>query len=196
MIVWNRQSCGTLNTRVYVAPLYNTVTIGLLKKYLKWEADDDTENDVMNQCLVSAIKEAESYTRRTIEKCTYRSYLNGFQYVKLDVTPVILSTLVVKYFNDSNVESTLSSSEYIVTDYGDDYATLEFTGTMPTLYDKRENVFLEYDAGYPYYPEDLTTKILRKAGDYFEVRTNQVNGNLTTVDYDFHKGLFPYKILC
>lgn len=194
--------CNTLrreikpNSRVYVAPEYNTIGLSLAKEWLKIDPTDNSEDNVINQCLVGAIKEAEAYTRRVIEKATWRSFMTGFATVRIDVFPVILSTLVVKYYDAANALQTLSPTEYVIYDNGpDDYPFIEFTGTLPELYSRNENVFMEYNAGYEYYPEDMTLAILRKATDFFEIRSNEFSGSSNVVNFDFHKTLFPYKML-
>ncbi len=186
-----------INTRISTPAVYDVITLAMFKQHLKWDADDTTEDALMTQYLQSAIREAEMYTRRTLGITTYKSYLTGFSFVILDVLPVDATTIVVKYFDVSNAEQTLSSTEYVITDYGpDEYVTVDFTGTLPTLYSKNQNVYIQFNAGYTSYPTGMVSLILRRAADYFEVRTNQVNGSLTTVEYNFHMGLFPYKVLC
>jgi hypothetical protein len=167
----------------------------MLKKHLKWDASDTSEDDLMNAYLVSAIKNAESYTRRVIDLSTWRSYLTGLFDVMLDVHPVTLSSIVIKYFDVNDAEQTLSTSLYTVQNNWDSFAKIEFEGALPALSDINEPVYLEYQAGYVNYPEWLIVPVLKRAADEFEIRTGQVNNSLSSVEFTFHKSLFPYKML-
>lgn len=166
-----------------------------MKKHLKWNADDSSEDDLMNYYLVAAIKNAEAYTRRVIDLSTWRSYLCGLYDVYLDVHPVKLSSIVVKYFDVNDAEQTLNTSLYTVINKGDSFAKIEFDGSLPALSDMNEPVYIEYQAGYTNYPEWAIVPILKRAADEFEIRTGQTNNSLSTVEFNFHKSLFPYKML-
>lgn len=187
-----------INSRVQTEGSYATITLSHFKEFLKWNADDTSEDTTMTYCLVSTIKQAEMYTRRVIERATWRSYLDGFYNATFDVAPIDLTTAVVKYFNDANVETTLATTEYTLKDFGaDGFAEIEFesTSTFPELYDRFQPVFIEYEAGYETYPSDLIAIILQEAATRFENRTNEVAGSLGQVSFGFHQRLFPYKML-
>lgn len=183
------------NSRVQTEGNYNTIGVQLLKKQLKLEATDTSEDDLLNAYLVSTIKQAEAYTRRVIDLSTWRSYLCGLYDVRLDIHPVTISSIVVKYFDVNDAEQTLSTSLYTVQNNGDDFVKIKFEGSLPALSDIDEPVYIEYQAGYTTYPEWLVAPVLRKASDEYEIRTNQVNMTLQTVEYNFYKALFPYKML-
>lgn len=185
----------TPNSIIDAESSYSNVTLALFKQHLKWDVADTSEDGIMTAHLVGATKQAESYTRRVIGTSTWKSYLPGFDNVTLDVHPVVQSSIVVKYKDVDNVTQTLSASLYTVRNNGDSYAQIEFTGTMPELYQTDEPVWIEFTAGYAVVPSDLLIAIHRQAADYFETRTNEVYGSLSEVLFGFHKALFPYKIL-
>lgn len=174
---------------------YNTIGISLLKKQLKLEASDTSEDDLLNFYLVSTIKNAEAYTRRVIDLCEWKSYLNGFHDVTLDVHPVYLPSIVVKYFDVDGAEQTLSASLYTVQNNGDDYVKVKFEGGLPSTDGIDEPVYIQYLAGDSVYPEWLIVPVLKRAADEYEIRTGQVNHSLNTVEFNFHRALFPYKML-
>jgi uncharacterized phiE125 gp8 family phage protein len=186
-----------INSRVETPGAYTSLTLATFKQWLKWDEDDTSEDTIMQIDLTSAIKETEAYTRRVIDPATWRSYLTGFYDVTLDISPIDVSSLTVNYFDENGIEQVLADTEYEVIDNGqDDYAKIRFTGDMPDLSeDITQNVFLEYDAGYTTYPTELTAIILQYAADLFETRTNDVSGSLDRVTMDFHRRLFPYKML-
>lgn len=183
------------NSRVQTEGNYNTIGVQLLKQHLKLEADDTSEDTLLNAYLVSAIKQAESYTRRVIDVSTWRSYLSGFYDVTLDVHPVSLSSIVVKYIDVDEVEQTLGTSLYTIQNNGDNYPTVKFDGALPSLDDIDEPVYIEYQAGYSTYPEWFVAPILKRAADEYEIRTGQVSYGLHTAEFNFHRALFPYKML-
>lgn len=183
------------NSRVQTDGNYNTIGVSLLKKQLKLEATDTSEDDLLNSYLVSTIKAAEAYTRRVIDLSTWRSYLCGLYDVTLDVHPITISSIVVKYFDVNDAEQTLSTSLYTVQNNGDNFLRIKFDGALPSLSSIDEPVYIEYQAGYTSYPEWAVAPILRRASDEYEIRTNQVNMTLQTVEYNFYKALFPYKML-
>ena len=150
---------------------------------------------MLNAYLVSAIKQAEQYTRRVIDLSTWRTYLCGLHDVTLDVHPVTLSTIVIKYFDVDDAEQTLSTSLYTVRDNGDNFAKIKFEGSLPSLSDMDEPVYIEYQAGYSTYPEWFVAPILKRASDEYEMRTGQVSHSLNDVEWSFHRALFPYKML-
>ena len=145
--------------------------------------------------LTSAIKQAEAYTRRVIDPATWQTYLTSFYDFTFDIAPVVALSSV-KYYDKNNVLQTLASSNYTLINKGADaYAELEFESGLPELYDRAEPVVVEFTAGYAAYPSDLTGTILQYAADLFETRTNDVAGAMSRVTMDFHKRLFPYKLL-
>lgn len=185
-----------INSRVETPGSMAGITLASFKIFLKWAPDDTSEDAVMTSCLVTTIKQAESYTRRVIDPATWRTYLQGFYDFTFDVAPVTVASIAVKYYDSANTLQTLNTSLYEVTNRGnDDYASIEFTGTMPELYDRNEPVYVEYPAGYATYPDDLKDIIMHQAADYFESRTNDLPGSMDQVTFGFHQRLFPYKML-
>lgn len=170
------------------------MSLDLFKKHLKWDSDT-SEDDLMTAHLIGATKQAESYTRRVIGVSTWQTFLPGFASVTLDVAPITLSSIVVKYYDSTDTLTTLDSSKYTIKNNGINYAAIEFESDLPELYDRNEPVYLEYTAGYATVPPDLLIAIHRQAADYFETRTNEVSGSMGVVAFDFHRALFPYKML-
>lgn len=183
------------NSRLQTEGNYNTIGINLLKRQLKIEVTDTTEDDLLNAYLIQAIKLAESYTRRVIDLSTWRSYLCGFYDVTLDVHPVTLSSIVVKYLDVNDAEQTLNTSLYTIRNNGDNYACIKFDGALPSLSTLDDPVYLEYQAGYTNYPDWAIVPIIKRAADEFEIRTGQVEGSISTVEFNFHRSLFPYRML-
>ena len=190
MMPWMRQRIG-MNSRLVDDIGPTIVTLVDFNEWLKWDSSEE-ENTRM-ACLTAAIKQAEQYTRRTLLRSTWRTYLECFpSCVTLDVLPVVTSSIVVKYFDVDNVEQTLATTEYFVKDNREDYTEIIFHGTMPSIYDRYEPIYIEYTAGYEdgYLPEGIKVGILRKATDSFEKREDESNST-----QEAHKMWFPYKML-
>jgi uncharacterized phiE125 gp8 family phage protein len=182
-------------SRVLTPGTYTTITLALFKEHLKWDSTDTSEDNKMQSALTSAIKLAEAYTRRVIDAATWQTYLDSFHDFTFDIAPVNAITSV-KYYDSSNVQQTLATSFYTFINKGaDSYAELEFKSGLPELYDRPQNVVIEFTAGYATYPVDLVDAIMQQAADFFENRTNDLPGSLGCVSMGFHQRLFPYKML-
>jgi uncharacterized phiE125 gp8 family phage protein len=186
-----------INSRGVTEGTYTTLALTTFKQWLKWDEDDDSEDTIMQLCLTSAIRQAEAYTRRVIDRATWRTYLEGFYDVTFDVAPFDTTTgFSVKYYNDADALTTLETTDYTIKNNGaDSYAAIEFESDLPELYDRHEPVYIEYFAGYTTYPSDLQAIILAQATDFFENRSNDLAGSINQVSFNFHQRLFPYKLL-
>lgn len=194
MIVLTRRR-PEISSRVLTAGVYTSLTLELFKQHLKWDADDTSEDTIMQVYLTSAIKQAEAYTRRVIDPATWQTYLTSFHDFTFDIHPINAITSV-KYYDEDNALQTLAASNYTWINNGADvYGELEFESGLPDLYDRHEPVIIEFTAGYATYPSDLVGTILQYAGDLFETRTYDVSGSVDKVSFGFHQRLFPYKML-
>jgi len=112
------------------------------KEWMKWNPSDTSEDNTMSTNLFAAAKQAEMYTGRVILRKIYRTFIEYFPTVlRMDVHPIDITSLVVKYYDSSNALQTLASTEYFVKDNGSDaYAEIKFDGTMPSLYDRFEPI--------------------------------------------------------
>jgi uncharacterized phiE125 gp8 family phage protein len=177
----------------------DAVTLADFKEFIKWDADDATENATMMACLTAATEEAESFTRRVCIRGTWRTFIECFPYcLKLDVHPIVISSIVVKYYDVNNALQTLASSEYFVKDNGtDEHVEIIFDGTMPVFYDRWEPIYLEYTAGYEFghLPDRIKVGILEKAANDFENRTSEQAGSLTEKHFNYQQSWYRYKMM-
>lgn len=169
------------------------------KEWLKWDASDQSENNTMSTNLFAAAKQCEAFTRRKLMRATFRTFIEYFPCsLRLDVHPIDLSTVVVKYYDTDNVLQTLDASEYFKRDNGPDaYAEILFEGTMPNVYDRREPIYIEYNAGYApgELPEPLLSGILKRGTDLTENRSNEHQGSISQTQYSSEHLWFPYKMM-
>lgn len=172
------------------------ISLADFKEWLKWDPDDDSEDNTMNNCLYGAVLWAQGYTRRTLFRSVWHSYLRWFSNVRLDIHPVDISTIVVKYYDVDNALQTLATAEYFIQDNGEDeYVEIKFTGTMPVLYSREEPVYIEYTAGYEVLPEQIRRSIMSYAASVFENRTDEQNGAVNQLQMGSIQGLYHYKMM-
>ncbi len=169
------------------------------KEWMKWEASDTSEDNTMNTNLFAAATQAEMFTGRVILRKTYRTFIDFFPLcLRMDIHPIDLTTLVVKYYDTNDALQTLASTEYFVKDNGPDaYADIIFDGTMPNFYDKFEPIYIEYTAGYSLgtLPEMILSGISKRATDYMENRQNENQGSMSQTMYSSETLWFPYKMM-
>lgn len=186
-----------MKSRVDEVLAAEAVSLPDFKQFIKWDPTDTSEDYVMNACLSAATEEAELFTRRVIVQASWKTYLESFCNVTLDVHPVDVDTIVVKYYDVDNVFQTLNPIEYSVIHGGaDGYVEILFDGDMPELYDRYESVVISYTAGYTELPYKIELGILKRAATDFESRTNEVVG--TTVNktmYDSYVDWYPFKMM-
>lgn len=172
------------------------VSLTELKTHLKVDGSD--ENALIQIYLDAAIEQAANYTRRILVGGEYKAITNFFYYtLEFDVSPIDVSSIVVKYYDVNNAEQTLASSEYTVKVFGDDEPVqIVFDGTLPSLYDRYDAVQVEFDAGYTTVPSQIKQAIMLQAASYYENRQSEVVGNVShVINMGFHQMLFPFKML-
>lgn len=180
-----------MNSRLQTDITPTVVTMADYSEWLKWDGSEE-ENTRM-ACLTAAVKQAEQYTRRTLTRSTWKTYLECFpSCLVLDIFPIVTSTIVIKYFDVDNTEQTLANTEYFVRSADDDYVEIIFDGIMPSLYDRYEPISISYTAGYDagYLPEGIKVGILNRATDKFENRQDE-----SASTQEAYKMWFPYKML-
>lgn len=193
--------CRTLNeeiilTNTLVTP-GSTEVISLVefKKHIRWDESDDSEDTLMTVYLETATRQAENYTGRTLLTGSWTTTIDKFySQVTLDIVPVDLTSLVIKYYDSDDVLQTLPVDNYKAR-IKNDQAVIEFTGSLPNLYDKYDAVVFEFDAGYSDVPYPIKNAILIQAAGYFENRQSEISGTSNPIVYGFHQLLFPYKML-
>jgi uncharacterized phiE125 gp8 family phage protein len=173
------------------------ISLDEFKRHIKWDLSDNSEDILMTSFIQTATTQAEFFTRRALRAGTWKTFMDEFcSKVKMEIAPIDLETLVVKYYDTDNDIQTLSASEYFVHDNGlDDYTEIEFDGTMPTLYDKYNVIEINYKAGYANLPEQIREAIRMQAASYFNNRASedsQVPGD--AILYGFHQLLYPYRL--
>lgn len=153
------------------------------KEHLR--VDIDTEDDYIELLIKAAWGYAENYTGRPMMPITVKQYWDDFpgrSFVLYwgDVTAITS----VKYYDSNNAEQTLSSSLYRV-DMLMDRARIVFnsTASIPSVYDRPNAVWVEYDAGKAAVPDDMLHAMKLVVGELYEKRENTVKQLPTVAEW-------------
>lgn len=174
------------------------ISVEEFKEHAKIPPDDTSEDNVIAIYIGNACRTAENYTGRVCRAAAWKSTIDFFpSRVTIPVLPIDASSIVVKYYDQDNVEQTLASTEYQVRSRGqNEYTEIIFDGTIPNTYDKIGAVVIEYDAGYGTIPAPFKNECLNYAAAKFENRQSEVLGSsANALDMGFYQALFPYKLL-
>lgn len=160
---------------------------------------DGTDEDDLIQGIIDAVcAQAETYTGRTFIAGAFKTEFDFFPVrVTLDIMPIDITSIVVKYSDVDDATQTLNAAEYFVRNPGpNNFATVEFKGTIPNTFNKENAVWIEYNAGYSTYPAAVKVGILEQIGTLYENRQSEVAGISTMlIANGFTQMLFPYKML-
>lgn len=172
------------------------VSLDEFKKHIRWDESDDSEDSLMTVYIESATRQAENFTGRTFLTGAWTTTVDKFySQVTLDIAPVDLTSLVVKYYDSDDALQTLPASNYKAR-IRNDQVVIEFTGSLPTLYDKYNAVVFEFDAGYDSVPDPIKNAIMIQAAGYFENRQSEQSSSVShPIVYGFYQLLYPYKML-
>lgn len=172
------------------------VTLADAKTHLRV---DGTDEDALIQALIdTATEQARQFTGRTILYGNWKTEFDFFAgKIKLDVMPIKLASVVVKYKDSNNQEQALPSDNFFIRDPGPDaFATIEFKGSLPTVYDAPNSIWLEYNAGYEEIPPPIKTAVLIQVGTLYENRQSEIVGTVTVqIANGFRQILYPYKMM-
>ena len=183
-------------TRI-TGPSIEPVSLERAKIHLR--VTSDSEDDYIASLIKVGRERLEAYLGRAFIQQVWELRLSGWRFASaaswggaglgphIDIPrPPTMSIDSVKYFDLSNVEQTLASTEYIFIDGGDsDYSYLQAADgvTLPDTYPRADAVRIRFTAGYSYdsdasppqfadqnVPEIVNQAILLLVGTYFENR--------------------------
>jgi uncharacterized phiE125 gp8 family phage protein len=150
------------------------VTLLEFKQHLRWPSDDGSEDVNMNRKLNAAIDDFKDFTGRPLLTESWRMLFDTFpSKITLSKAPVDTESIVVKYYDEDDNLQTLSSDEYKIIDGGQmGMTSIKFDGNIPSVYDKPQAIYIDYDAGWDTIPDKVVAGILEQASDYFEYRAS------------------------
>ncbi len=181
----------------------SVVSLEAFKKHIKWDPDDDSEDEIMAIYLSAATEECRDFIGRQILPGSWKTFFDSFYpEVTIDVIPIDPESVVVKYFDSENAEQTLADDQYTKKTHGTDaYVTIAFNGNaLPSVYDRHDAVWIEFDAGYggeetDDVPGRVKLAILLQAAGHFENRQSEQSGSSNEIVFGARQQLFPLKML-
>lgn len=154
------------------------LTLASVKAHLVVEHDND--DDLITDQIWAAIAFAESYTGCDFTETVYDFSLSCWkQRIVLPRAPVS-EVASVKYFDTSNQQQTLPTSNYFAVLPDSLNAAVWTTGTLPQVYNRPDAITVRYTAGYDSLPYQADAAIKLLVGHFYANRENEITGTITT----------------
>ena len=164
--------------KLVTAPGSEPITLSEAKAYLR--VDDTTEDTLISALITAARRKFENDTLHYLLPQTWELYLNRNEITtepisinKSDITAISS----VKYYDSSNTQQTLSTSDYQTAIQGKPSCIQIIT--MPTIYDRLEAMVIRFTLGYANagaVPEDIKLAIKLLLATWYENRQTVVTG--------------------
>jgi uncharacterized phiE125 gp8 family phage protein len=181
--------------KVTVQPTNLPITLATAKEIARIEHDYD--DAIINSMIKSACKTAESFTGIQLTTGTFIEALPSFA-TQINLLSPLQSVTSVKYYDSSNVQQTVASSNYRIYTFGKShYIEFDENYSFPAVYNRSDAVQIEFVAGYATTPEDIASWIAIRVVTLYENREEFVSGygTLSKIDEKYlNQFLYPYKI--
>jgi uncharacterized phiE125 gp8 family phage protein len=160
--------------KLKTAPIFEPVTLAQFKRNLHIGAQDesDTTQDVyLQEILTASIESIQEDMGRQIARATYTLYLDDFPVsgvVNISRGPVSAISSV-KYYNSSNVLTTISASDYQL-DNVDLTGRIKFFNTYSVYANKINAVEIEFTNGWENaasVPKDIVDAVILTATERY-----------------------------
>ena len=175
--------------KLVTGPASEPITLAEAKLYLR--VDDSTEDALITAIITAARRKFENDTYHYLMPQTWELYLNQneinseqISINKSDITAISS----VKYYDQSNTQQTLSTSDYQTAIQGRPYS-IQLT-TVPQVYNRLEAMVIRFTLGYTNaaaVPEDIKTAIKTLIGTLYENRQTIVTGTQVNEVPDTYK---------
>lgn len=161
--------------KLKTAPVFDPVSLDQLKRNLHIDLDDHSQDEYLTEILYSVIDGVQEDIGRQIARATYTMYvdywpaLDKYGYCDLLITLGPVSEIsTVKYYNASNVLTTMTASDYQL-DNVELTGRLRFLNTYD-LYDKMNAIEIEFTNGWTdaaSVPKDISDAIILLSTDRY-----------------------------
>lgn len=165
------------------------ITKTQVKDLLKLDASDTSEDDTIDLLIAAVTDYAEKYTRRDFINKTYRVYLEYLPSLISIRKSKLQSIVHIKYYDQTDVQQTLSSSIYAFTD-DTDYSRIyqKYQQSFPTTFSTRPDpVEIQFVAGYgadaTYVPNSLKLAMLQHVASMYANRGDCTDGSGAGCDF-------------
>lgn len=159
---WNTHEAQSYN--LVTGPTTTPISLAEVKDFLKLDASDISEDSFLTLLIESAVDFAEKYIKRDFINKTYVTYRNKWaDYFEIRRSK-LQSITSVKYYNGSDVLSTVSSSIYAHTDEVDFSRLYTSNGNdwpTGTLSCRLQPIEITFVAGYGSSASDVPAELRR-----------------------------------
>jgi uncharacterized phiE125 gp8 family phage protein len=169
--------------QLITAPTAEPFTLTEVKEHLRLPLSYTTEDNTLIWCIKAARAAAEARTNRVIMPSTWKLTLDKFpSVIRVNKCPLI-SVTSLKYYNASNVLTTLTANTHYWVDSVSEPFRIIPVNSFPSVYDRPGAVELTFTAGYS---TDATIPIMIKHGmlltiaDMYRHRETIVIGRLVS----------------
>ena len=184
---------------LHTAPTSTVISLSEAKAFLRIDSDYDDDNTYITSLINVATQVVEEFTRRRLMTQTYKIFYDEFPpYIDLQVGDVA-SVSGIKYFDESNTQVTLHSSNYDVDTKvrpGRIYESED--GNFPNTYERPNAVEVEFIVGGTSsdVPAPIVQAIYIIVGRYYENRQDVVLGTqVQELPLMVDHLLTPYRLL-
>lgn len=156
--------------KLKTAPTFDPISLDQLKRNLHIDLDNHDQDEYLQEIINSVIENVQSNIGRQIARATYTAYLDDFPAEDLKITlGPVAAISSVKYYNSSNVLTTMNSSKYLL-DNVDYTGRLRFIETYTVYGDRLNGVEIEFTNGWAdtaSVPKDLRDALILLASDRY-----------------------------
>lgn len=159
------------------------LTLAELRLHLKIDGDPHPDDTLIAAQLTAAHEYCEHYTGRAFGVQTLEFALDDFPVggILFPRGPVA-SIVSIKYINTASVDTTISSADYMLDDYGPQVWVIPaYTTDWPEPLDTVNAVKVRYQAGSVSLPGAVRAAMLLIVGHLYATRENSTPGQLSTV---------------
>lgn len=185
---------------VYVSGSQEPVSLAEVRQHLRIDADD-TSQDVVMQALIAAARDhVEQVTRSALGVQTWQWIANGFpdEDTLALGKPPLTSVTSITYVDTNGATQTWAASNYVVWPGLPGQVRLAYDASWPSVREQPASVTVTFEAGYTAatLPPSLRAAILLLVGHWFEQRQAVVTGTIATeVPLTVQALVGPYRYL-
>lgn len=182
--------------KIATAAASEPISLSEAKLHLKVESGETTDDNLISSLIVSARRHCEQYTNTQLISATWDVYFDKFEDEMRIFKSPVTSISYVKYYNASNVLTTLDAANY-VTDIVSEPArvTLAYGYQWPSEYDRTNAINIRFVSGYANaaaVPDDLKSGMLLYISYLYDNRGDDLTNRPPRVIYDLWN---PYRIM-
>jgi uncharacterized phiE125 gp8 family phage protein len=156
---------------VTTPPSTEPVSLADAKVHLRTVTGDTSEDSAVISPLITAAREyCENFTRLSFAAQTVKAYPDGWEDNIRLPRPPIVSVTSIKYYDEDDIEYTLSTDDYQVDTIGGTIQILEEPTTTLRLLNP---IVIEYSAGYTTLPKTLRQAMLLFIADKYQNRGDE-----------------------